>query len=81
MPAFPLLQRAWNRLRASVAPVPDISAALWLNTLGQYPFLAALTLPEQAKLREKLKPVVDKHGAAIQATLNDLQAELAKLRK
>ena len=32
-------------------------------------------------LREKLKPVVDKHGAAIQATLNDLQAELAKLRK
>ncbi len=36
---------------------------------------------EQAKLREKLKPVVDKHGAAIQATLNDLQAELAKLRK
>ena len=51
MPAFPLLQRAWNRLRASVAPVPDISAALWLNTLGQYPFLAALTQPEQAKLR------------------------------
>lgn len=51
MPSFPLLQRAWNRLRASVAPVPDISAALWLNTLGQYPFLAALTLPEQAKLR------------------------------
>ena len=51
MPAFPLLQRAWNRLRASVAPVPDISAALWLNTLGQYPFLAALTLPEQDKLR------------------------------
>ena len=51
MPAFPLLQRAWNRLRARVAPVPDISAALWLHTLGQYPFLAALTLPEQAKLR------------------------------
>ena len=51
MPAFPLLQRAWNRLRASVAPVPDISAVLWLNTLGQYPFLAALTLHEQAKLR------------------------------
>ena len=51
MPAFPLLQRAWNRLRASVAPVPDISAALWPHTLGQYPFLAALTLPEQAKLR------------------------------
>ncbi len=51
MPAFPLLQRAWNRLRATVAPVPDISAPLWLHTLGQYPFLAALALPEQAKLR------------------------------
>ena len=36
---------------------------------------------EQAKLREKLKPVIDKHGAAIQATVSELQAELAKLRK
>jgi len=36
---------------------------------------------EQAKLREKFKPVVEKHGAAIAATLAELQAELAKLRK
>jgi tripartite ATP-independent transporter DctP family solute receptor len=36
---------------------------------------------EQAKLREKLKPVIDKHGAAIQATVTELQAELAKQRK
>jgi tripartite ATP-independent transporter DctP family solute receptor len=36
---------------------------------------------EQAKLRDKLKPVVDKHGAAIAATVAELQAELAKLRK
>ena len=36
---------------------------------------------EQAKLREKFKPVVDKHGAAIAATVAELQAELAKLRK
>lgn len=36
---------------------------------------------EQAKLRDKLKPVVDKHGAAVAATLAELQAELAKLRK
>ena len=36
---------------------------------------------EQAKLREKLKPVVEKHGAAVAATLAELQAELAKLRK
>lgn len=36
---------------------------------------------EQAKLRDKLKPVVEKHGAAVAATLAELQAELAKLRK
>ncbi len=36
---------------------------------------------EQAKLREKLKPVIDKHGAGVAATLAELQAELAKLRK
>jgi Mlc titration factor MtfA (ptsG expression regulator) len=46
-----LLTRTWNRLRAAVAPVPDISAPLWLQTLGHYPFLAALPLHEQAKLR------------------------------
>ena len=36
---------------------------------------------EQAKLREKLKPVIDKHGAAIAATVADLNTELSKLRK
>ena len=36
---------------------------------------------EQAKLREKLKPVIDKHGAAIEATVKELQTELAALRK
>lgn len=36
---------------------------------------------EQAKLRDKLKPVVEKHGAAIAATVAELQAELAKVRK
>jgi tripartite ATP-independent transporter DctP family solute receptor len=36
---------------------------------------------EQAKLREKFKPVIEKHGAAISATVAALQAELAKLRK
>ena len=35
---------------------------------------------EMAKLREKMKPVIDKHGAAIAATVTELQAELAKLR-
>lgn len=36
---------------------------------------------EQAKLREKLKPVIEKHGAPIAATVAELQAELAKARK
>ncbi len=36
---------------------------------------------EQAKLREKFKPVIDKHGAAIATTVTELNAELAKLRK
>jgi tripartite ATP-independent transporter DctP family solute receptor len=36
---------------------------------------------EQAKLRDKFKPVIDKHGAAISTTVAELQAELAKLRK
>ncbi len=36
---------------------------------------------EQAKLREKFKPVIDKHGAAIASTVTELNAELAKLRK
>ena len=36
---------------------------------------------EQKKLQEKMKPVLDKHGAAISATLAEMQAELAKVRK
>ena len=36
---------------------------------------------EQAKLREKLKPVIDKHGAAIAETVKQMQAEIAKIRK
>jgi hypothetical protein len=34
-----------------------------------------------AILREKMKPVIAKHGEAISVTVNELQAELAKLRK
>jgi len=46
-----LLNRLWRRVRATVAPVPDISATLWLQTVQRYPFLAALSLHDQAKLR------------------------------
>lgn len=40
-----------------------------------------LSAAEQAKLRDKLKPVIDKHGSAIAETVKELQAELAKIRK
>ncbi len=45
--------------------------------------MAVTELPaaEQAKLRERFKPVVEKHGAAIAATVAELQAELAKTRR
>jgi tripartite ATP-independent transporter DctP family solute receptor len=36
---------------------------------------------EQQKLRDKLKPVIDKHGAALADTVKAMQAELAKVRK
>ena len=36
---------------------------------------------EVAKLREKMKPVIDKHSAALGSTVAEVQAELAKLRK
>ena len=39
------------RVRATVAPLPDISAQLWLQTLRRYPFLQALPLHDQGKLR------------------------------
>ena len=36
---------------------------------------------EVAKLREKMKPVIDRHSAALGSTVADVQSELAKLRK
>lgn len=49
MPA--LFNRIWRRVRTALAPVPDISAPLWLQTVQRYPFLAALSLQDQSKLR------------------------------
>jgi TRAP-type C4-dicarboxylate transport system substrate-binding protein len=45
--------------------------------------MTVTTLPaaEVAKLREKMKPVIDKHSAALGSTVTDVQAELAKIRK
>ncbi len=43
--------RAWHRLRATWAPLPQIDATQWLHTLRPYPFLHSLPLHEQARLR------------------------------
>lgn len=43
--------------------------------------VSELSPAELTKFRDKMKPVLDKHGAAIAETLKDLQAELAKVRK
>jgi len=41
-----------------------------------------LPAAEMAKLQVKMKPVIDKHAASVgEATVKDMQAELAKLRK
>ncbi|MEG1771376.1 MAG: hypothetical protein RR311_23045, partial [Comamonas sp.] len=45
------LQRFWSRLRRSFAPLPEIDAGLWLAAIQAYPFLHALPLADQAKLR------------------------------
>jgi Mlc titration factor MtfA (ptsG expression regulator) len=47
----PALQRLWTRLRRGIAPLPEIDASLWLATIQAYPFLHALPLADQAKLR------------------------------
>ena len=43
--------------------------------------ITSLPAAEVAKLRDKMKPVIDKHSAALGSTVTDVQAELAKLRK
>ncbi|WP_310626761.1 TRAP transporter substrate-binding protein [Limnohabitans sp.] len=43
--------------------------------------VTTLPVSEMAILREKMKPVIAKHGEPIAATVSELQAELAKLRK
>lgn len=44
-------RKLFRRVRSTLAPVPDISATLWLQTLQRYAFLAALPLHDQGKLR------------------------------
>jgi TRAP-type C4-dicarboxylate transport system substrate-binding protein len=43
--------------------------------------ITSLPAAEVVKLREKMKPVIEKHSLTVGATVADVQAELAKLRK
>ena len=45
------LRHLWSRLRRRLSPLPEIDAGLWLATVQAYPFLGALALADQAKLR------------------------------
>ncbi|AVP58089.1 M90 family metallopeptidase [Pulveribacter suum] len=45
------LRRLAQAVRRTVAPVPDIPAQLWLQTLRRHPFMARLPLHDQGKLR------------------------------
>ena len=60
--------------RAQVASITD-------NLKKNGMQVAELSASEMAILREKMKPVIAKHGEPIAATVSELQAELAKLRK
>lgn len=78
MPAF------WNRLRhrvrATLAPLPEIPAPLWLNTLQAYPFLAVLNPTEQAKLRALSALFLDRkqfHGAHGLVVTDAMAVEIA----
>ena len=60
--------------RAQVASITD-------NLKKNGMQVTELPASEMAILREKMKPVIAKHGEPIAATVSELQAELAKLRK
>lgn len=60
--------------RAQVASITD-------NLKKNGMQISELPASEMAILREKMKPVIAKHGEPIAATVSELQAELAKLRK
>ena len=60
--------------RAQVASITD-------NLKKNGMQVTELPAAEMAILREKMKPVIAKHGEPIAATVSELQAEIAKLRK
>ncbi len=59
----------------------ELEASLLDNLKKNGMQVSTLSATEMAALREKMKPVIAKHGADIAATVSELQADLAKLRK
>ncbi|MEY5029656.1 MAG: 2,3-diketo-L-gulonate-binding periplasmic protein YiaO precursor [Pseudomonadota bacterium] len=59
----------------------ELEASLLDNLKKNGMQVSTLPASEMAVLREKMKPVIAKHGADIAATVSELQADLAKLRK
>ena len=77
-----ILQDAANEAAAFQRKTSREAAAGQLDSLKKAGMtVTELPAAEQNKLRDKLKPVIDKHGAAISATVTELNTELAKLRK
>ncbi len=73
-------KRLWRRVRSTLAPVPEIPAAVWLQTLGRHPFLAALALHDQAKLRVLAALFLESkqfHGAHGLAVTNAMAIDIA----
>jgi tripartite ATP-independent transporter DctP family solute receptor len=59
----------------------NLSASITDNLRKNGMQITTLPASEMAILRDKMKPVIAKHGEAIAGTVAELQAELAKLRK
>ena len=59
----------------------ELEASLLDNLKKNGMQVSTLPASEMAILREKMKPVIAKHGAEIAGTVSVLQADLAKLRK
>ena len=77
-----ILQDAAAEAAAYQRKVNRESAAAQLDQLKKAGMqVTELSAAEQGKLRDKLKPVIEKHGAAIAATVADMQGELAKARR
>jgi tripartite ATP-independent transporter DctP family solute receptor len=72
-----VLESAKYQRQQSRAQVASITDNLKKNGMQ----VTELPASEMAILREKMKPVIAKHGEPIAATVSELQAEIAKLRK